>query len=538
MAEETLRRNLTRAFDPGPDFPDPLLLSRTMAALSAPDVADSPRKSFRLALGRRTLGLIAVLTLIAVLAVSAGAFIAINLSIHRSIPVHPAPFKVRAAGAAVCNFRSSPPAQSCEISDAVFVSPSVGFVLEGTTVAVCSATCPLQTVVVFRTRDAGLHWEPVYTTKLDCCQQLSRLLTSADGKQILVLGPATSTSTLAFSSDGGATWESRRLPSGARAASQTACGPAYKGGKCFAEPLAPAVYFLDPRHGWVVSQEQSFGVADLFRTSDGGAKWTLATKIDITKEFGLSLNNDPLADGTRQDANLRGQFVFRGTSLAWFVPFGSSLIPPGSALPDSLTLFRSTDGGVSWTPEKIAVSTEISAGDPGVVTLKFFNDQQGILEVVVNPRTGPPGCVAATCGGTIVERRFVYTTSDGGLNWSRAIAVPQPTYYESMRFIDADHWVGWPYSGGWISTSDAGQHWQVVAGVGQFGEPPAPGAGLPGQLPADYPVHSIYGFLDASHGWALPYQASDPNVRGLALFFTVDGGLNWYPASLPELGGS
>jgi hypothetical protein len=33
MAEETLRRSLDRAFDPGPDFPDRLLLSRTMAML-------------------------------------------------------------------------------------------------------------------------------------------------------------------------------------------------------------------------------------------------------------------------------------------------------------------------------------------------------------------------------------------------------------------------------------------------------------------------------------------------------------------------
>ena len=105
-----------------------------------------------------------------------------------------------------------------------------------------------------------------------------------------------------------------------------------------------------------------------------------------------------------------------------------------------------------------------------------------------------------------------------------------------MRYIDAEHWVGWPYGGGWISTSDAGQHWQVVPGVVQFGEPPAPGGGLPGQLPADYPLHSIYGFLDASHGWALPYQGTDPDLLGVALFLTDDGGLDWHPASLPELG--
>src|ERR1700674_5051 len=35
MADEMLRLNLNRAFDPGPGFPNPLLLSRTMAMLKA-----------------------------------------------------------------------------------------------------------------------------------------------------------------------------------------------------------------------------------------------------------------------------------------------------------------------------------------------------------------------------------------------------------------------------------------------------------------------------------------------------------------------
>jgi len=340
---------------------------------------------------------------------------------------------------------------------------------------------------------------------------------------------------LAFSADGGSTWASHRLPEGAGAASQAVCGPSNKGGLCFATSLTPQVYFSDPRQGWVVLQEQSFGVADLFRTLNGGATWALVTRIDIHKEFGLSLNNEPTADGTRADPTLRGQFVFRGSSLAWFVPFGtSSVILQGSAPADSLTLFQSTDGGLNWEAQKIAIPNGVSANDPGIVALKFFNDRQGILELVVNPRSGSCGAVA-TCGGTLIENRFVYTTTDGGTSWSSPIAVPQPTYYASMRYIDAEHWVGWPYGGGWISTSDAGQHWQVVPGVGQFGDPPAPGAGLPGQLPADYPLRSIYGFLDASHGWALPYQGTDPNVVGVALFFTDDGGLNWHPASLPEL---
>jgi len=70
MADETLRRNLDRAFDPGPGFPDRLLLSRTMAAVRA-DIASgrsarNPRSAF---LRRpRVLALIALVVTVAIVA--------------------------------------------------------------------------------------------------------------------------------------------------------------------------------------------------------------------------------------------------------------------------------------------------------------------------------------------------------------------------------------------------------------------------------------------------------------------------------------
>jgi len=42
MAEDTLRRNLDEAFDPGTGFPDPLLLSRTMSAIDAAEPRPRP----------------------------------------------------------------------------------------------------------------------------------------------------------------------------------------------------------------------------------------------------------------------------------------------------------------------------------------------------------------------------------------------------------------------------------------------------------------------------------------------------------------
>ena len=47
MAEESLRRSLDAAFDPGPDFPDPRLLSRTMATLAEVESAPTKRAPAR-----------------------------------------------------------------------------------------------------------------------------------------------------------------------------------------------------------------------------------------------------------------------------------------------------------------------------------------------------------------------------------------------------------------------------------------------------------------------------------------------------------
>lgn len=68
MANETLRRNLDRAFDPGPDFPDPLLLSRTMATLDAEAKIGGRVRERRVIalLGPRTMALVAALLAVAI----------------------------------------------------------------------------------------------------------------------------------------------------------------------------------------------------------------------------------------------------------------------------------------------------------------------------------------------------------------------------------------------------------------------------------------------------------------------------------------
>jgi hypothetical protein len=514
MVDHLLVEQFHNAFDVEPRAGS---FERLRATLIAVDISSRKPASVAIRLPRGWFRAAAIAALVALAIASVGAFVALHSYVHRSVLVHPGPFKVRAPGAAVCMI-------SCEISDATFVSTTVGFVIEGSTAA-CATSCPPQTTYLYRTLDGGDHWEPIFSTSLDCCGS-GRLMASPDGKQLLVLGTRNGKTILASNSGGGSNWSSYSLPSDAGKATQTICAPATKGGSCSQAKLSPQVYFLDQRQGWALSQEQSYGIADLYRTTNAGAGWVLVGRIDLHAQFGLNLGGVS-GTGDTVDHMLRGQFIFGRNAVAWFIPQGSSLpqFPRGGTRVDALRLFRSTDGGLTWKALAVVASAEVAASDPGAMSLKFFNDHQGVLELVVSPPSG----------GSIVEKRFVYTTSDGGTTWSSAIAVPQPSRYASMRYVDMQHWVGWPYGGGWISTSDGGQHWQFIADKVQFEERPVADGGLPPQLPASYPLRDMFGFLDASHGWALPYQGRDPNVRGVALFVTNDGGVNWHPVGLPEL---
>lgn len=477
-----------------------------------------PRR-LRLELPRVGIKLAAALALVLLAVASVGAFIAINQFVHRSVLVHHAPFDVRTPGSAVCFSR-------CQVGDVTFISPSVGFVLEGKPVVPCTATCPEEPIALFRTTDAGQRWREVTTSTVDCCR--AQLLASPDGQELLVIGSSNNATVLLDSSDGGINWTRHGLPVGAGSSVETGC----KGGPppCKLATISPVVYFNDPRDGWVLSQEQSYSLADLYRTTDAGANWTLAGKIDLDKQFGLDLANGTALGNGAADHSLSGQFVFSSGPVAWFVPQHACESDLGSTGWGRSRLFRSIDGGLNWLAIDLASPGGLAGSGMVLATAKLFDADKGVLEVVVNPRPCDP-----QAGYTLVEHRFVYATADGGTSWSAPIPVPQPSLYAEMRYIDPQHWVGWPYGGGLISTSDAGQHWTLVPGAGQFGDTPSAGHGLPIQEPASL-INEQFGFVDPANGWAVPYlTAGNQNAKGAALYLTNDGGSTWRPASLPEL---
>jgi photosystem II stability/assembly factor-like uncharacterized protein len=507
MADETLRRNLDMAFDPGPDFPHPLLLSRTMAILRA-EAGTTVRTRWnglhRLSWLRPAIRLAAIL-MVVIVAVAATAAI---LTMHRffaPVPAHTPPFKVTAPGVGICS-------GACAVKGTLFVSTTIGWLMETTTWP-CAATCPEQTSILFRTDDGGRHWKAQHAWN-QAAGQIGQMLASPDARELLIVGsPFDPGSGLVLHSvDGGITWTSHGLPPGAGQAVETGC----KGGHCSQSKLQPLMYFLNPREGWVLSQEQAYSLADLFHTTDSGAHWVLVARIDIKAQFNLDLATGLYLPNGLLDHSLPGPLVFQSSSTAW-LNLGS---PASDSSPH---LFKSLDGGVTWRFQNILAPPAIDPSDTTSWTLKFFNDREAVLGFT------------ATHLSPYTENHFVYTTSDGGDHWSSPIPVPNITQLEALFYVDVTHWVGLPIGGGWMRTADAGQHWDVMPATTQFGDAPAPGSGLPAQEPANWPP-PWFAFLNPSQGWA--YVLVQPNggqSAGTTLYETNDGGVNWTPLSLPEL---
>jgi photosystem II stability/assembly factor-like uncharacterized protein len=506
MAEELLRRNLDRAFDPGADFPNRLLLSRTVAMLDA-DAATAGRgkrrERSRLGWPLPPMRLVAIVMALVVAVAATAAFLALH-RFFAPVPVHTPPFKVAAPGVGVCF-------GACFTRDALFVSPTVGLLIESTTAPCDTTPCPPQTSVLFRTDDGGLHWKVQHSWKPN--DQIGSLIASPDARELLIIGGQFGTRTsLLYSADEGITWKDRALPPGTGQAVESGC----KGGVCSQVNLQPEIYFLNPREGWVLSQEQSFNVADLFHTTDSGAHWVLVASIDIKAQFNLDLVTGITFSSGFVDHSGPGRLMFQNSSTAWII-LGNSFV---GNLASSSPLFRSLDGGVTWQLQRIQSPPGIDPSDSVLWTVKFFNDRDGVLELKQ----------------TMLESyHYVYTTSDGGDHWSGPIQVANVTQLVALFYIDVTHWVGLPIGGGWMRTADAGRHWDVTPATTQFGGGPASGAGLPAQMMLGWPP-PWFSFSTPSQGWA--YVLVQPNgaqSAGITLYETTDGGVDWTPLSLPEL---
>lgn len=189
-----------------------------------------------------------------------------------------------------------------------------------------------------------------------------------------------------------------------------------------------------------------FGVK-LHRSSDGGATWEEATAPAY-----------PAAPGAEKSPS---------TSLIWTLEAGGR-DEPGTLWAGTIPggLFRSTDGGGSWTLNTALWNEPARAN--------WFGggyDDPGIHSVSVHPRNARRITVGVSCGG-------VWNTADGGATWAvsngmHADYMPperreDPTIQDPHRVVrcPAAPEVMWAqHHNGVFRSTDEARNWQEVTGI-------------------------------------------------------------------------
>lgn len=281
------------------------------------------------------------------------------------------------------------------------------------------------------------------------------------------------------------------------------------------------VQFLDREHGWVaIWNIDTLGVT-VYRTTDGGQRWSgasaghhsvhagaVATLQFLTRERGWLVVQEPTAPFATLSASRDGGASWhRIADLPEVAPveFASPTDAWQAGGPFSLRFFHSTDGGRSWQRVRVPAppgerTTSVLYGAPA-----FFGGE--ILEPVTFAR-----------GRTAVLG--VYRSTDGGRRWTLGSSlVPagvepapcEPAPLSASFATPKDWWVTAYPSGRPVSyrTTDAGRRWRQspIAAQGAVAGCPLPQAQA----------------VSAQAAWVLLRTAHD-----FKLYATSDAGSHWH----------
>ena len=338
---------------------------------------------------------------------------------------------------------------------------------------------------VLRTTDGGAHWtemhpipSPGFETSFYFLDATHAWITDTPGSEASgwccggpgnLLAPSTAYQLRTFrTADGGRTWQQ-----GTPVSAQTL--PGFYGG------LGPALFFLDPVHGWLLLRATNA----IYSSSDGGMHWQLTS-------------SDPA--GTAPDCSM-DQMSFASPGTGWLTTSCGTE-----------NLWVTHDGGVTWRIQTLPFKT------PDVVGLDvpvFFDAMHGELLVDLGPASNPT--------------RLLLVTSDGGSTWSTR-SVPGDSQL-SVDFVDASH--GWVVAGHesdlsngpvWDSlalyyTDDGGRTWAAMQ------------TNL--VIQADKGLVTSLFFVDQKNGFALRAPSCFGQLGGLCtqgpseFLKTTDGGHTW-----------
>jgi photosystem II stability/assembly factor-like uncharacterized protein len=336
-----------------------------------------------------------------------------------------------------------------------FLTPAAGWALveEGTTAA--------PRFWVFKTTDTGKHWQ----------RQLTAIASSVSAGPLKIqffdrnngyigLG---GTGAVYRTRDGGIHWTTLTMPAFSYS----------------------SLFFSDRLHGWVLgtvpSPDPRAFQAKLFATSDGGDHWDTLPQPPAWQYAGKG--------GV-------GTFTFRSPNEGWI----------GGATPDRATVYSTVDGGVTWQPHAVPVTSSAKGGVPEGASPPLLESDvyllpgAGVLAVAIDLNATPVGL----------------TSFDGGSTWRRLPPPPGETVFSDFIFVDTFDW--WAMRNGTLfKSADAGQTWKkTTQQLDQW----------------DYRPQVI----DAQHAWA-QMTVVFPNANafhGTGLAITTDGGRHWTPVNVPK----
>ena len=236
--------------------------------------------------------------------------------------------------------------------------------------------------------------------------------------------------------------------------------------------------FLDDLNGFVLSGELSGmhkHAVSLYQTSDGGATWTLKYAVDPSQPT-----------NTLPFSGHKNGMTFRDTSTGWV---GGYVPSPGVVY-----LYKTTDGGVTWAPQLLALPAGYESSDINLTAPVFFSSNDGILPVWMSRGSD--------------RDLFTYVTHDGGASWSRSTG----TALGSSRadFASIHDGFSWSPGGFFQVTHNSGGNWSQVTPNVNFGD-------------------NVYqlDFVSSTTGWIL-----QNSVNGTTpLYRTTDGGSTWTAVS-------